>query len=129
MINGLGPDKDDETWAETEAKVQEMFTTKLKMETPVEIERAHRNGKFRGDREKQRTVVIKLLRFKDKQLILAKARANLKSTSISEDFSEQVRKRRAELIPAMKEARARGDCAIISYDHLIVRPRRESPKD
>lgn len=81
----------------------------------------------RGDREKPRAVVIKLLRFKDKQLVLARARAHLKNTSfyISEDFSERVRKRRAELLPAMKEARARGDYAIINYDHLIVRPRRE----
>lgn len=127
MINGLGPDKEDETCTETEAKVQEMFTTKLKMETSVEIERAHRSGKFRGDREKPRADVIKLLRFKEKQLVLARARANLKNTSIyiSEDFSEPVRKIRAELLPAMKEARARGDYAITSYDCLIVRPRRE----
>lgn len=36
VINGLGPDKEDETWAETEAKVQAMFTAKLKIETSVE---------------------------------------------------------------------------------------------
>lgn len=111
MINGLGPDKEDETWAETEAKVQAIFTTQLKIDTSVEVERAHRNGKFRGEGKKPRAVVIKLLRFKDKQLILARARAHLRNTSfyISEAFSERVRKRRAELLPAMKEARARGD--------------------
>lgn len=121
VINGLGPDKSDET-----SKVQEPFTNKLKLDASVEIERAHRNGKFRGDSETPRSVVIKLLCFKDKQLILARARSNLKNTSdfISEDFSERVRKKRAELLSAMKEARARGDYSIISYDHLIVRPRR-----
>lgn len=78
--------------------MQEMFTTKLRMETSVEIERAHRNGKFRGDREKPRAVLTKLLRFKDKPLVLAMAKANLKNTSIyiSEDFSERVRKRRTK---------------------------------
>lgn len=127
VINGLGPDKEDETWDETEAKVQAMLATQLKIETSVEIERAHRNGKFRGNKEKPRTVVIKLLRFKDKQLILARAKAHLRNTSIyiSEDFSDRVRKRRAELLPALREARTRGDYAIISYDRLIVRPRRE----
>ena len=55
VINDLGADKEDETWDETEGKVLEMFTTSLKMETSVEIERAHRNGKFRGNGEKPRT--------------------------------------------------------------------------
>lgn len=126
VISGLGPDKADETWAETESKVQELFTTKLKLDASVEIERARRNGRYRVDSERPRSVVVKLLRFKDKQQILARARSNLKTTSvyINEDYSERVRKRRAELLPAMKEARARGDYAIISYDRLIVRPRR-----
>lgn len=76
-------------------------------------------------------MVVKLLRFKDKQRILDRARCHLKKTSlyINEDFSERVRKRRAELLPAMKEARARGDYAIISYDRLIVRPRRREEKN
>lgn len=58
----------------------------------------------------------------DKQLILARARSNLKNTSvyISEDFSEKVRKRRAELLPAMKEER---EDIIISYNPQIVRLR------
>lgn len=38
MINGLGTDKEDETWAGTEVKVQAMFTTQLKIETSVENE-------------------------------------------------------------------------------------------
>lgn len=49
VISGLEPDKAVETWAETESKVQELFKSKLKLEAPVEIERAHRNGKFRED--------------------------------------------------------------------------------
>lgn len=68
----------------------------------------------------------KLLRFKDKKLIMEKARAHLKNTSVymNEDFSERLRKKRAELLPAMREARATGNYVIISYDRLIVRPKR-----
>ena len=128
VIEGIKTDKADETWAETETKVNELVTSKLKLDPDtVEIEGAHRNGKFRGDPEKPRPVVVKLLRFKDKQLIMTRARANLRNTSvyINEDFSDQLRKKCAELLPAMREARARGDYAIISYDRLIVKPRRE----
>lgn len=72
---------------------------------------AHRKGKFTGDAGKPRAVVIKLLRFKDKQLTL--------SVYINKDFSDHLHK-----LPAMKEARARGDCAVISYVRLIVKPKR-----
>lgn len=88
--------------------------------------RVHRNGSSAaGDREKPRAVVK--LCFKDKQLILARAKAHLRNTLFysSEDVSERVRKRRSELLPAMREAIARDDYAIISYDCLIVRPGRE----
>lgn len=70
VINGLGPDEAEETWEETESRVQELLTTKLNLNAAVKIERAHRNGNFRGNEEKPRSVVIKLLCFKDKQLIL-----------------------------------------------------------
>lgn len=93
VINGLGPDKADETWAETESKVQELLTTKLKLNDTIEFERAHMNGKFSGNGEKPRSVVMKPLCFKDKQLILSRANY-LKNTSIyiNEDYSERVRR-------------------------------------
>ncbi|XP_077428474.1 uncharacterized protein LOC144056014 [Vanacampus margaritifer] len=107
-MDGLGPDSASETWANTESKVHKMFTEKLKLDSKtIEIERARRNGKFQGD--KPVPVVVKLLRFKNRDLILFKARAHLRKTEIymNEDFSDLVRKKRAELIPAMKEARAK----------------------
>lgn len=127
IIEGLGPDKEYETWAETENKVCEMFTKNLKLNPKVtEIELAHRNGKFKQNGDKPRPVVVKLLRFKDRELILSKAKAELRKTSIyiNEDFSDLLRKKRAELIPAMKEAREKGKYAIISYDRLIIKPKR-----
>lgn len=59
VINVLGLDKADETWAESESEVQDLLTKKLKLETPVETERSHQNARFRGDGEKPRSVVIK----------------------------------------------------------------------
>ncbi|KAL7372326.1 hypothetical protein ABVT39_014222 [Epinephelus coioides] len=46
----------------------------------------------------------------------------LKGTGIyiNEDFSEAVRQKRKELLPAMRAARERGDIAYLSYDRLIV---------
>ena len=87
VISGLGPDKAEETWAETESKVQELFTSNLKLEAPVEIERAHRIGKFRDDSERPRSVVVKLLRFKDRQSVLDRARSHLKNEEIHSSMS------------------------------------------
>ena len=128
IIEGLGPDSASETWADTESKVREMFQNKLKLDCKtIEIERAHRNGRFSQTEDKPgpRPVVVKLLRFKDRDLILSKARAHLKETNIyiNEDFSDLVRKKRADLIPAMKAARAKGNYAIISYDRLVIKPK------
>ncbi|XP_041664752.1 zinc finger protein 37-like [Cheilinus undulatus] len=110
IIDGISSDHAEETWAETESKVRELLTTKLKLEAnSIHIEQAHRRGKFREEAEKPRSIVVKLLSFKEKTLIMEKARAHLKNTSvhINEDFSEKLRKKRAELLPAMKEARAK----------------------
>lgn len=38
MIDVLGPDKADETWAETESEMLDLLTKKLKRKTPVEVE-------------------------------------------------------------------------------------------
>ena len=94
----------------------------------VEIERAHRTGKLltSEDVKRPRPMVVKLLRHKDKQTILSKAKI-LKGTSIyiNEDYSDAVRQKRKELVPEMKAARARGDIAYLKYDRLIVHSRRE----
>ena len=61
--------------------------------------------------DKPRQVVVKLLRFKDRDLILAKARSHLKNTDIyiNEDFSELLQQKRAALIPAIKAERLKGN--------------------
>ena len=66
---------------------------------------------------------MKFLRFKDKLAVLEKAK-RLKGSFvfINEGFSDAVRQRRKELLPAMKAARERGDIAYLRYDKLIVHP-------
>ncbi|KAI8492426.1 hypothetical protein Bbelb_298790 [Branchiostoma belcheri] len=124
VIDGVEGDSSKETWAESEEKVRNLLSKNLHLDPKtIEIERAHRNGPYKRDSQRPRQIVVKLLRFKDKQLILSKSRSLLKNTTIfiNEDFSEQVRKRRAELVPAMKAARQRGDYAVINYDKLVIR--------
>ncbi|KAI8486043.1 hypothetical protein Bbelb_361430 [Branchiostoma belcheri] len=68
VIDGIVDDNNKETWADTEVK------------RDIEIERAHRNGTYNKENPRPRQAVVKLLRYKDKQLILSRARSHLKNT-------------------------------------------------
>ncbi|CAH1258205.1 Hypp1974 [Branchiostoma lanceolatum] len=117
----------EETWEESEQKVRNLLKDKLQLDPKkVEIERAHRNGRFQADR-RPRSIVTKLLRYKDKQGILQRAK-NLKGTHIfiNEDYSEAFRQKRRELIPELKAARERGNVAYLRFDRLIVHPPRQT---
>ena len=70
MIDEFGQCKADETLAEIQSKVKELFATKLKMNTHVKFESVNRNGKVTGDGEKPSSVVIKSLCWKIKRLNL-----------------------------------------------------------
>ena len=75
-----------ESWEECERRVPSILKEPLDIEN-VETERVHRGG--RKSRSRQRTIVCKLLRFKDKQKILRKAKL-LKGTNIfiNEDYCQ-----------------------------------------
>jgi hypothetical protein len=95
----------------------------------IEVARVHRTGKpttSPGDRP--RLIVVKFLRFKDKVAVLERVK-NLRGTYIfpNEDYPEALRRRRTELIPAVKAARGGGDIAYIRYDRLIVHPPSQKP--
>ena len=85
----------DETWEQSEVKIHKFLREKLEIISEVEIERAHRSGRlFRADRTRneKRTIVVKFLRFKDKQNILDKYIKKKLWTSrfyVNEDFSEK----------------------------------------
>ncbi|XP_035663791.1 protein unc-13 homolog C-like [Branchiostoma floridae] len=129
LIDGVADTK-DETWDQCEQKVRDLLKEKLKLDPKqIEIERAHRNGRFQ-DGGRPRPIVAKLLRFKDKDTIIKRAKY-LKGSTIymNEDFSEKVRQKRKELIPEMKAARERGNIAYLKFDKLIVHPPGEGGAD
>ena len=62
--NGLG-------WDDYERKVKEIFIDKLELENDIIIERAHRARKSKyGKKDQPRTIVCKLLSYKDKVKVL-----------------------------------------------------------
>ena len=91
-IDGI-KEHNKESWEECERRVHSMLKERLDIEN-VEIERAHRAG--RKSRSTPRTIVCKLLRFKDKRNILRKL---LKGTNIfiNEDYCQETVEYRKEL--------------------------------
>ncbi|KAJ8377991.1 hypothetical protein AAFF_G00249280 [Aldrovandia affinis] len=124
VVDGI-PETQNESWKETEDKVRFVITEKLHLDnSQMVIEHAHRTGNPSGYSGKRpRTIVIKFLRYKDKMAVLSKAK-DLKGTNIyvNDDYTEAVKQKRRELIPAMKTAREWGDIAYIRFDRLIVHP-------
>lgn len=93
--------------------------------TNIDIEHAKRIGQYK-EGGKPRKIVVKLLRFKDRQCILSSTKKiKLKGTNIyiNSVFSEAVQRRRKELLPKLKAARERGDKASLKFDKLVIRPR------
>ena len=108
-----------ESWEECERRVHSMLKERLDIEN-VEIERAHRAG--RKSRSKPRTIVCKLLRFKDKQNILRKAKL-LKGTNIfiNEDYCQDTVECRKELWEKVKVLRSQGKIAYLNYRSIVSR--------
>ena len=86
----------------------------------MEIECAHRAG--RKNRSKPRTIVCKLLRFKDKQNILRKAKL-LKGTNIfiNEDYCQDTVEHRKKLWEEVKVLRGQGKIAYLNYRSIVSR--------
>ena len=125
IIDGI-PDAKSESWSDAEIKVKKLFTDHLNIDPKlIEIERAHRVGKY-DPSGRPRSIVIKLLRFKDKEEIFNRAK-NLKGTNfyINEDFSDNVRQIRKELLPQLKAERQKGNIAYLN-DKLVVHPPRHT---
>ena len=62
-----------ESWIDCEEKIHKLLKEKLHINENIEIERAHRTGNDDKERQKPRTIVLKLLNFKDKEKILSKS--------------------------------------------------------
>ena len=117
-IHGI-KEHNKESWEECERRVHSMLKDWLDIEN-VEIERAHRTG--RKSRSKPRTIVCKLLRFKDKQNILRKAKL-LKGTNIfiNEDYCQDTVECRKELWEEVKVLRSQGKITYLNYRRIVSR--------
>ncbi|KAL7392264.1 hypothetical protein ABVT39_022175 [Epinephelus coioides] len=127
VFNGVA-ESPGETWADTEKKIMEILKEKLQLQHKVEVERAHRTGKPGGG-DRPRPIAVKLLRYKDREAILQRAKS-LRGTKIfiNEDFTDAVRQKRKDLMPELRAAREKGDIAYLRYDKLIVHARTSTPK-
>lgn len=121
IVDGI-PEERGESWDVSEKKIKDMMVSKMGLnDNNIEIERAHRIGQHQeGGRPKQ--IIVKLLRFKDKQTIFSSAK-KLKGTRIyiNGDFSEAVMKKRKELLPKLQAAWERGEIATLKYDKLVIK--------
>ena len=68
---------ENESWPQSEKKLQKIIKDQLQFEWDIEIERAHRSGKTMtdGDANKRRAIIAKFLNFKDKQEVLSEYKA------------------------------------------------------
>lgn len=89
----------------------------------MEIERAHRLGKFEAG--KDRPVIVKFASFKVRQSVLSSAH-RLKNTSysISEDFSRGVREKRKILWDYAKINKQDGKKPVLKFDTLHLNGKR-----
>ena len=121
-IDGI-PEHVNETWKDCEEKVKVLLKNKLKLKDDIQIERAHRTGKENQGRP--RTIVFKLLSYKDKALIMSCGKRLAGSgIYINEDFAKETVEKRKKLWEEVKKYRRDGKYAILQYDKVIVRNKR-----
>ena len=125
-VDGIN-EHQNENWELTKSKIKNFIKEDLEIQENVEIERAHRVTTSDSKRNNRpRTIVFKLLRYPDKEKILAK-RKLLQGTNyyINEDFSEETNRIRKELQLEAKQHRAEGKFARVVYNRLVVHNRRD----
>ncbi|GFS11073.1 SH3 domain protein [Elysia marginata] len=118
IFHGLGKEKEQENWKDTEALVRKLISEKLEIDdSTIKIERAHRIHNSNGPGP----IIVKFLDFNDKENIL-RAHGHLKKTNIfiNEDYTARVRQTRKKLSPFLTKYRSEGKRANLVYDHLIV---------
>ena len=122
-----------ETWDRCEEKIQKVIKDKLGIEDDVEIDRCCRmkkSGKDRLNNERNlrpRTIICRLLRFKDKQRIIQSSK-KLKNTGIFiyEDFCKDTMDLRKQLWEKVLEHRANNKISYLNYRSIVVRNQRNT---
>ena len=123
-FSGIADHHRNENWENSEALVRKLIKSTLGVEKEIEVERAHRTGKWSKDPTKPRDIIIRFTKFKDRDLVLKK-RNMLKETDIfiNEDFCTNTMNIRQDLRFSMYEARRARQIAYISRHRLKVRSR------
>lgn len=119
IIRGLD-DKDREGEEETKTKVLKvMDKIGVKIHPEYDIDEMKRMGRPKSGY--RRPIILKLTRG-DKKAEILKGSNKLKGTDIwiDEDYPRDIVEARKMLYPRLREARQRGEKAVIRYDKLIV---------
>ena len=103
-----------ENWEVTEEKVKSLFREQLNISEEIEIDRAHRVGRW--DKNKPRTIVLRCHRYKQK-VEIQRAAKKLKGTGVyvNDDYSNETLQIRKELLKTARELKLQGKERSKSY--------------
>ena len=118
LFFGVKKNQNRENWEESEKKVRRIIREALAIWEDISIERAHRTNNGSA-------IIVKLGSFKQKELILRKARLlksidNFKDVFIREDFSLTVRQKRRGLKELAKQKYNAGSKPKWRFDKLVT---------
>ncbi|XP_065682334.1 uncharacterized protein LOC136095540 [Hydra vulgaris] len=117
-------ENESESWDDSEIKIMNILENNFNV-NGVKIGRAHRTGK--RNTEKPRTIVIKLLDYKEKVKILKNAnKLEGSGIFINEDYSVETAIIRKKLFEERKIHRNNGKYCTVIYDKLIVKDFKKS---
>ena len=128
------PETENKTWEETETKLRKFLYDELDITEELYIEWAHHvtrnqsNKEASDDLAKPRTIIAKLLDYKEKEEIMKQA-FKLKDTGfyIKDDYSKETISIHKKLWEAVKNLRKKGKYAVLKYDKIVThdfRPKR-----
>nr|XP_047131556.1 uncharacterized protein LOC124810552 [Hydra vulgaris] len=102
-------EREEETWEDSQSKVKEFLKEKLGIKNNIAIERAHRTGKKHVSGKRRRTIVVKFLNYKDREIVLneyKKRKLWNEKIYLNEDYSNRTIEKRRFLFTKAKELRA-----------------------
>lgn len=119
VVKGI-PDEEEENEEKGREKINTVILKMgVEIDEKIEVDEIRRIGKY--DSNRTRPILVKFTKESTKMKILRSAR-KLKGTDIwvDEDYPKNIQEERRELIQKMKEARNKGETAILRYNKLII---------
>ena len=106
---------------QTEIIISDFIKNKLQINEDIPLQVAHRLKRRRDGRP--RSIVAKFERRKDRERVLRAVKTGIlngTNLSVNEQFPAAISQRRQELLPKLREERAKGNRAHINYDTLYI---------